>query len=502
MENRKPNKAFWLPRLVSTCDCFDTGRELTGDNETVTSWRVTFASVMAEANSWSGKLVSNFGKLNVARFYGEATWILTGQIAAAVGGIVGVPLLAHYLRPEDYGRLALGGTVAALVQQICLGPLGAAGQRFYAASVESNELADFLRAAGRVVFITCAFIAVIGGLTVVALAGSPFHSSVLLAGWSLVFAILTGVSSVFDGIQTAARQRAIVAWHQGLGVWLRFGFAACLVRLFGGPALAMAGFAAGITVILISQVVFFRRAILSSPAYRPGLSPERERDLRRQMWVYARPLSSWGLFTWGQIASDRWALESLTTTRAVGIYQVLYQLGYYPISMASAFVNQLIQPILFARAGTGTDENRVANAHRIIHMLLAASLFLSLAGFVVSAVMCKFLFRLLLPPAYGPAAHLMPLMVLSAGIFECGQIVSLKHMLSPNPRSLIAPKIATAVLGACLNFAGAYLFGLTGVVAASLCFSVVFCVWVVVVAPKVGAAYGKTAVPPAAAIDI
>jgi hypothetical protein len=96
----------------------------------------------------------------------------------------------------------------------------------------------------------------------------------------------------------------------------------------------------------------------------------------------------------------------------------------------------------------------------------------------------------------------MPFMVLSAGIFECGQIVSLKHMLSPNPRSLIAPKIATAVLGICLNFAGAYLFGLTGVVAANLCFSVVFCVWVVVVAPKVGAAYGKTAVPPAAAIDI
>ena len=470
--------------------------------EKVTLGRAMFVFVRAAVKSWPGKLASHMRKLNVARLFGEATWILTGQIAAAVGGIVGVPLLAHFLRPEDYGRLALGGTVAALVQQVFLGPLGTAGQRFYAASVESNDLAAYLHATGRVVFVACLFVAAMGGLALVALACSPWHDSVLLAGWSLIFAILSGISSVFDGIQTAARQRAIVAWHQGLGVWLRFGFAALLVRRFGGPQLAMAGFAAGITVILISQVVFFRRAILVPPAYHRGFNPDKERDLRRQMWIYARPFGSWGLFTWGQIASDRWALESFATTRAVGIYQALYQLGYYPISMASAFVNQLIQPILFARAGTGTDENRVATAHRIIHKLLAASLRLSLFGFVVSAVLCKFLFRLMLPPAYGSAAHLMPFLVLSAGIFECGQIVSLKHMLSPNPRSLVAPKIATAVLGTGLSFAGAYLFGLAGVVAASLCFSVVFCVWVVVAAPKVGAAYGTTAVPPAAAMDI
>ena len=464
--------------------------------------RVMFASIRAAANSWSGRLISQFRKLNVARLFGEASWILAGQAAAAIGGIVGVPLLAHFLRPEDYGRLALGGTVSALVQQICLGPLGAAGQRFYAASVESNELVDFLRATGRVVFTTCAFIAAIGGVTLVALAYSPFHGSVPLAGWSLIFAILTGVSSVFDGIQTAARQRTIAAWHQGLGVWLRFAFAACLVRLFGGPALAMAGFAAGIAVTMISQVIFFRRAILSSPAYRSDLNPGRERDLRRQMWVYARPLGSWGLFTWGQIASDRWALESLATTRAVGIYQVLYQLGYYPISMASAFVNQLVQPILFARAGAGTDKNRVANTHRIVHKLLAVSLLLSMAGFVVSALVCKPLFRIMLPSAYASAAHLMPLMVLSAGIFECGQIVSLKHMLSPDPRSLIAPKIVTAALGICLNFAGAYLFGLTGVVVASLCFSTAYCIWVVAVAPKDGSAAWDNAVAPAVATDI
>src|ERR1035438_9986463 len=127
---------------------------------------------MAEANSWSGKLVSNFGKLNVARFYGEATWMLTGQIAAAVGGIMGVPLLAHYLRPEDYGRLVLGGTVATLVQQVSLGPISYAGQRFYAASTEVNSLHDYLRAVARVTLTASALVAAIGGVVLVGLACS------------------------------------------------------------------------------------------------------------------------------------------------------------------------------------------------------------------------------------------------------------------------------------------------------------------------------------------
>ena len=98
----------------------------------------------------------------VRRLIGEATWVLVGQIAAAAGGIIGVPLLAHFLRPEDYGRLALGGTVAALLGQVCLGPLSAAGQRFYAASVEVNALSDYLHAAARVVLTAAAFLTFCG----------------------------------------------------------------------------------------------------------------------------------------------------------------------------------------------------------------------------------------------------------------------------------------------------------------------------------------------------
>jgi len=450
----------------------------------VTTAPIAPGKFIAAAQSVSGKIGFHFGRFRVAGLFGEATLILSGQITAAVGGIIGVPLLAHFLRPEDYGRLALGGTVATLVQQVSLGPLGNAGQRFYAASVEANSLRDFLHSLARVVLTACGFVILSGALLLAGLACSPWRSSVALAGSSLIFAILAGVSSVFDGIQIAARQRAIVAWHQGLDMWLRYGIAALFVRLFGGAEFAMVGFAVAVAVTMLSQVFFFRRAILSSPAYRPGLDPVLERKQRRQLWVYARPFSTFAFFTWAQFASDRWALDAFTTTRSVGIYQALYQLGYYPISMASVFLNQLFQPQLFARAGEGSDETRMANAYRLTDKLFISVSILTLGGALLAALLAKTLFRLLLPPAYGSVAHFLPLMVLAAGIYVCGQVASLKHTLSPDPRTLIVPKIATALLGAGLNFAGAYLFGVKGVVAAGICFSAVYCAWVILTTPK------------------
>lgn len=466
---------------------------MTEKHAIVTPKPVRFASIAAATKSCRERITPYVQRGRESGLFSEAALILCGQIAAAAGGMLGVPLLAHFLQPEDYGRLALGGTVAALVQQLTLGPLGNAVERFYGASTEANALSDYLHATGRVVLITCAFLVVVGTLALIALANSPWHGAVALASWSLAYAVISGISSQCDGIQCAARQRAIVSWHQGLGVWLRFASASLLVQITRSAEMAMAGFAIAATVVLVSQAVFLRRGILSSPAYRPGLDPEATRKLRGQMWAYARPFSCWGLFTWAQTASDRWALQTFTTTRAVGVYQVLYQLGYYPIALATMFLYQLVAPILFARVGTGTDERRMKSAEKMVNRLFAACFLLSIVVALVSAAVCKFLFHHFFPASYGSAALLLPVIALSAGIFASGQVVSLRHSITTDPRSLIAPKIVTAVLGAGLNFVGAYLFGLAGVVVAGLCFSIAYCVWVFVTAPRTYlAAQGET----------
>jgi O-antigen/teichoic acid export membrane protein len=363
---------------------------------------------------------------------------------------------------------------------VSFGPINNAVGRFYSSSAEANALADYVHAARSLILTVSAGVAVTGGLATAVLAMALSRSSAELAGWSLLFAVFSGISGAFDSLQNASRQRAIVAWHQGLGVCLRFGCAVLLTQMLGRAEMAMAGFSLAAGIVLFSQFTFFKRAMLDLTEGNTNA----ERELRDRMWTYARPFGSWGLFTWAQGASDRWALEFFAPAGGVGLYQALYQVGNYPISMASGFLNQLIAPILYAKSGDCKDTARMKTAYAIIQALFATCAMLTLMGVFFTAIVSTQLFHLLFPPSYGTVAHLLPLVVLASGMFACGQIASFKHMLSPNPKSLVLPKIATAVLGTSLNFLGASTLGITGVAVAGICFSTTYCLWVVVTAPS------------------
>ena len=81
------------------------------------------------------------------RLIKEGSWIVLGQLMMIAGSLVGVRLLTELLSPDAYGQLALGMTIATLVNQIVLGPLGGGIIRFYAHAVESSDLAGYFNAA-------------------------------------------------------------------------------------------------------------------------------------------------------------------------------------------------------------------------------------------------------------------------------------------------------------------------------------------------------------------
>ena len=51
-------------------------------------------------------------------------------------------------------------------------------------------------------------------------------------------------------------------------------------------------------------------------------------------------------------------------------------------------------------------------------------------------------------------------------------------MTGVHTNRLLAPKILTALCGIGANLAGAYLYGLPGVVVANLVFSLLYCTWI------------------------
>ncbi|MGB5196552.1 MAG: hypothetical protein WBN64_05740, partial [Candidatus Deferrimicrobium sp.] len=96
----------------------------------------------------------------------EGFWVVSGQAAAVAGGLFGVRLLTELMEPAAYGELALGMTVATLVNQTVLGPLSNGATRFYAPAAEAGDLTGYLAAVRRMVASATGWI-IPGGLLLV-----------------------------------------------------------------------------------------------------------------------------------------------------------------------------------------------------------------------------------------------------------------------------------------------------------------------------------------------
>ena len=75
----------------------------------------------------------------------ESSWTVVGQLAAVVGALVLIRVLTEHLDPAQYGQLALGLTVAGLVNQTVFGGISAGTGRLYSIAAEKHDLPAYLR---------------------------------------------------------------------------------------------------------------------------------------------------------------------------------------------------------------------------------------------------------------------------------------------------------------------------------------------------------------------
>ncbi len=419
------------------------------------------------------------------RFGYELVWVALGLGMATLGGAVGVRAMTGVLSPATYGELTLVVTLSALAHQTILGPLGQAFLRYFAPAHESGRFGAYLRGVWQLTAWAAGIIVTIAFLLVVLLVAVGRRDWVPLVWGTCFLSLVFGIGSSLDGVQNAARQQAVVAWHQGITPWLRFAGALGLVVEFGANAgNALMGYVLGSMAVLVSQILLFWRRILGQHGRRTVVNDSDVAGFVRQMRVYAWPFASWGILAWVQMASDRWALQVFHGARTVGIYAVLYQVGYVPMSMLSGLVLQLIVPVVFSRSGDGTDPHRLRSAHTV--NLYGVWGVMLVTGFMTLAAL---LFRdqilaLVAGPAYRVGAVYLPAVVLAGGLFASGQTASLVLMSGTDTRLLVRPKMVTAIAGVLFNVAGAYWYGLQGVVMANVLFGLLYFVWIAVLAWK------------------
>ena len=412
----------------------------------------------------------------VGRLGSEMAWVALGQLVAAVGALVGVRLLTAALTPDRYGELALGVTLGTLGQLVAWSPISGAVLRYFAAAQESSQLNAYLQAFRRLLVWATGAVVVAGFVIVIAMVGLGATQWIALVVAALLFTLLSGYESTLGSMQVAGRQRRIVAWHQGVNVWLRVLMALALLSVAGASsAMAMTGFAVGVLLVLGSQLFFYNRVGL-----RRADGPEPDGDataVARRMTQYAWPIAAWGVFSWTVAVSDRWILQAFTSTAVVGVYSVLNQLGFFPMTLFSAVTLQFVTPVLFERAGDGSDVRRVGAAWHLVLAMVVVTLAVTAVATAGAWVVHETLFAMLVDARYRAVSGLLPWMVCAGGLFAAGQAASQVMLAAGLTKRLIAPMGVIAVVTLALYALGARLRGLDGVIYANTAFGMLYFSW-------------------------
>jgi len=404
-----------------------------------------------------------------------------GQVMGAIGSLALVRVLTGYLAPAEYGQMALALTVGVLVCQVSLSGVMPGIMRFYALAVERGDVPNFTSDSRRLMAYGTAGTVVLGGLVIWA-AIVVGHASWL---WGLLLAIaftqVSSYNSTLSSIQNAARQRNVVAAHGAVDPWVKIGFIVAILSFSEHtPEAVIFAYLLAAVLVLASQLFFFSRLVSGftrreSPIATPWL---------REIVSYSKPFMIINLPTWAQASSDRWALQTFTAGPAVGQYAVLLQLGYTPVAMAVGMITGLIGPILHQRSGDGTDAARNRNVWRISWWVTLFGLGMTVVIFILAFALHEWIFELLVAPAYREVSYLLPWMLLAGGLFAASQVLGLKLMSDLNTRALVVPKVLTSILAVALNFVGAWVWGVDGVIVASVIFSASIFLWMAVIARK------------------
>ena len=416
-------------------------------------------------------------KLDIARLsrlIRENLWLASGALISIVGSLALVRLLTQYLSPTQYGELALALTIANLINQVVMCGLISGIGRFYSIAKNLNELSKYLSES--YALLRYAALVTLGiGLLLFSVASTlQYGDWTALIFVTVVFSIISNYNGVFGDIQNAARNRSILVINSSLDTIFKIVityFVATTLNI--SSTLVMCGYVVAATIIFISNQLFLKRAIFPQQSVSLSTTPTTQKWTQK-IWSYAWPFSVWGIFTWMQQASDRWALQIFSTTEDVGVYAVLFQLGYAPIIMSTGLLSSFLTPIFFSRAGDLTNVQRNASVHAINRRV--SYVILSLTGMAFSATLFfhDFIFMLLVSSEFRANSYLLPWFVLAGGLFSTGQMLVLKVLSEARTQILLTVKIGTAILGVTLNILGAWVAGISGVVIALVVFSLAY----------------------------
>ena len=432
-----------------------------------TSPRINPSAVLVVPEQLKKSFVSRLSAFSdrVVRQRTELAWVMVGQVLTFLGGFAGIKLLTNAMGSEGYGRLALGMTLAGLLNMFIYGPMGQVVSRYFSIYRERGDLDVYFfvlkkaHIAAAALLILCT---VAAGVLVRRWWGVDWALLVVAA---LLFGMVGGVNSSFLALQTAIRQRKIVALHQAADTWARPVLAIFGLWVLGnGAPSAFVGFMAGTLLIVLSQGV----CVWRSPRIRGHWQAPHERAIpwqpaSREYFAYASPFILFAGFAATSMYADRWVLQGLFGESEVGIYTALYQIGSAPVTFLMGLISQLAVPIIFERAGAMTQAAQAQSSSQLLRQVVIVSAILLVPIVTAAYFFGEPLVRILTNTAFSKSSDALWIIVSGIALFNIGQLLSIKGQNYGRPAVYLFPKAAQALSFLLLMYLLAGSHGLIGV---------------------------------------
>jgi len=402
-------------------------------------------------------------RLNKARR--ELVWVMTGQGLAFLGGFAGIKILTNVMGPESYGQLALGMTISGVLNMFVFGPLGQVVSRFYSRYRERKALGSYFFLLKRIHLVSVIGILCLAGLAATVVYFRLGREWALLVAAASLFGIVGGVNSSFLSLQSAARQRKVVALHQGADACLRPALAVALLFAFSNSGYwALTGYLAGTFLVTLSQAVFALKNADIGPHFwtKPDPSIKMTGHLN-EFAAYALPFVAFAGFGAASMYSDRWILQFVVGMREVGIYAAVSQIAAAPIALIAGMITQLMVPIIFDKAGDMKHHDQFRDSSAALNSTLLITILLMAAVCGVVFAFGQPILRLLTSEEFAPHSALLGVIAVGVSIFNIAQTLCIKGNYTNKPQVYFWPKGIQAVVSVILGYLGAKTFGLMGV---------------------------------------
>lgn len=374
----------------------------------------------------------------------ELMWVTLGQTAYLAGVFAGMKLFTHWLPREEYGRLALGLSIAGLVSLFTFGPIGQAILRYFAMHRDDGTLPLYFHAIARSLAQAVTLIGVTATLAALLL------GELLEPGWRILllsaagFAIVAGLGDSLNHLSMARRWRPCTAFYQGAGTWLRILLAAAAVALAGETGHGvLVGYTLGAALSLLPLVAVFGNAGDLRAWRRSRSEPAgRLQAASREFRGYAAPFLLFAGFAAVSLYADRWVIQSYLGAAQVGLFFAVMQIANAPLALFFGILSQAVVPVVFDRSGLA---GRGGTADRLLQLSVLAALPIAVLMVGVGFAFDGPIIRLLTTADYATVPGLLGICMLGHTLFHLGQLLVTRGLAQRRPAVYFWPKALQAV---------------------------------------------------------